>query len=278
MRRTLIIALAGFVLISLLEWGINNEIKHYQTTQQTDQKQSALFGGPVILGTREGIACLWEWVDANHNVLLVIFTSLLFVVTAFLVRYTKKLWGSTKNLVEESNDAAQRDLRAYVAVDDIFIPFKRGIGREYPNFEELVRVIIKNFGKTPAKNVTLNLGGKWAPNAGGGDWKYIDRNYRGPELDLAPTQIYETRFAKRVFDVRGRDLRKRENGDEPFFFGSILYEDIYGHWWCNNFCFHFDCKDDSPKNRFIPHYEHHGESNKPYKNREAALSSLKFEN
>ena len=53
-------------------------------------------------------ACLWAWVDDWHDVLLVVFTSLIFIVTTALAIYTCGLWRSTKRLVKDAKKINRR--------------------------------------------------------------------------------------------------------------------------------------------------------------------------
>lgn len=153
MRRILVIALVGLILISLLEWGINTEISHYQTYNQTNQYQSSAFSGPVFLGLKDELAIAWDWIGRNHTELLVIFTASLFVVTGFLVRYTKKLWGSTAKSVDDAKDTAQKELRAYLGAANGTLYF-------ILNSNHLRAAIeLRNSGQTPAQKVSYAIDG-----------------------------------------------------------------------------------------------------------------------
>lgn len=142
MRRALIIALVGLILISFLEWQINNEISHYQTEEQANQYQSTALSGPVFLGLRDELSAGWHWIGSNDKELLVVFTAALFLVTALLVRYTKKLWGSTSNLVEDANIAEA----PFILPDQVF---GEGFLRETTHGARIIYGF-KNHGKSPA--------------------------------------------------------------------------------------------------------------------------------
>jgi hypothetical protein len=157
-----------------------------------------------------------EWVTAWGTLALAGVTFLLFVGTAFLAWFTYKLWKKTGDLVEETNDEAKRGLRAYVAVEEIY--FAKGG----------VKVRIKNYGKTPAHEVTL-----WSNSATSEPPHDFAYPYNGdPMVDeqmLHPLQTY---------------ARALPLGFSPtlvtrayFPYGRIVYRDIYARWWSTHFCY-----------------------------------------
>ena len=84
--------------------------------------------------------------------LIAICTGILAFVTARLVYYTKKLWASTGDLVAGAKDTAERQLRAYVAIETVSINEVFAGGTPY------AEVRIKNFGQTPAYELSC-IGG-----------------------------------------------------------------------------------------------------------------------
>ncbi len=82
---------------------------------------------------------------------LAVITMLLAVATAVLARFTWKLWKSTKALVEEGNETAKRELRAYVAVEGY------SISNIEPEQQPRVRINIRNFGRTPAYKFKVSV-------------------------------------------------------------------------------------------------------------------------
>jgi hypothetical protein len=66
------------------------------------------------------------------------------LLTGALAVYTAKLWKATGRLIESGKVASQRQLRAYVGVDDVLRDehVEGGVPR--------VSIMIKNFGATPA--------------------------------------------------------------------------------------------------------------------------------
>jgi hypothetical protein len=156
-RRALIIALVGVILISIWYFCIDYQIGQYQQTGNPEQNDGTLFGGAVFLGLRHGLASFWHWVHANEAPLLVVFTFALFVVTALLVRYTKKLWRSTKDLVERTEGSTRIIERAYVKISHRTPP---GLLVDLRDHTIFVRFEVKNFGKTPAEVTDIFVGPK----------------------------------------------------------------------------------------------------------------------
>ena len=71
------------------------------------------------------------------------------LITGALAIYTAKLWMATRRLVESGETAAQRKLRAYVAVSDVM--HEEQIEGHAPR----VSITIKNFGATPAYKLAV---------------------------------------------------------------------------------------------------------------------------
>jgi hypothetical protein len=71
------------------------------------------------------------------------------LITGALAIYTAKLWMATRRLVESGETAAQRKLRAYVAVSDVV--HEEQIEGHAPR----VSITIKNFGATPAYKLAV---------------------------------------------------------------------------------------------------------------------------
>jgi hypothetical protein len=71
------------------------------------------------------------------------------LITGALAIYTAKLWMATRRLVESGETAAQRKLRAYVAVSDVV--HEEQLEGHVPR----VSITIKNFGATPAYKLAV---------------------------------------------------------------------------------------------------------------------------
>jgi hypothetical protein len=71
------------------------------------------------------------------------------LITGALAIYTAKLWMATRRLVESGETAAQRKLRAYVAVSDVVHE------EQLEGHGPRVSITIKNFGATPAYKLAV---------------------------------------------------------------------------------------------------------------------------
>ncbi len=80
------------------------------------------------------------------------------LVTGFQALYTTKLWKSARQLADSGQAAAQRQLRAYVAVSDIV--YEPAIEGQAPR----VTVTIRNFGSTPAYKLAVAVDAQMASN------------------------------------------------------------------------------------------------------------------
>ena len=167
-----------------------------------------------------GIEWTSEAVTAAATVVLAVLTFILASGTVFL-------WLTTRNLVDGTDDASKRELRAYV-----------GIVKGHVRFEESAAITftaslkIKNFGQTPAHSFTVRAG--------------IDiANEFSSEVERKAASVpgNNTVFPKSghtvMFSRDFGDTVKRPTGDEPtiFVFGRISYVDAFGCARWTNFRF-----------------------------------------
>lgn len=256
MRRVLIIILAGAILISLFEWTLffwlnNYEVSQYQEANKSYQEYKTLFSGPVFLGFVDFLAGVWRLLQRNHEAILAAFTIGIFLVTAALAGYTKKLWGSTNELVQKSGDTAQRQLRAYVFVESVTIlnvanpiviegnpPIKpTGAAVGYPKDGPLAILTIKNTGQTPAYVVihwgqmlfrefplTGNLPGK-------------QEGFFMTKSSIAPGGI-TNKNVRLPHPLSEEEITRLRNGTGAIYvFGDISYKDAFGVDRITNFRF-----------------------------------------
>jgi len=201
---------------------------------------------------------------------LVLLTGILGVIAflqflAFVVQacYLGKTFASTK-------DTAKKELRAYVSLDDIFfrwILMPGSSSDDRKNVEKThsdrgpprVRIRIRNFGKTPARNLRVRTNSYVMSvtvdqtyetiNPTNIEPIYVNRNHPSPRSMLFPTQSYETwvhsagsRFDPHLpYDPEKKILVVHV---------AIIYQDIYDLWRVATFCYRYD-----GANRFIPHTE-----------------------
>src|SRR6266853_1712287 len=188
----------------------------------------------------------------------------------------------TIELFLDGRDKAKKELRAYVALDDIYFRWNRsstdpedrsdivkGTGRA----PRTPRIRVLNFGKTPANNMTIRINGTKADLKESFPKTYLGRDHKVPRQMLSPTQRFGVWVP--VSAEFNPDEAGDPNGRVRFVYGSIIYEDIYKRWWVNHFCYFYD-PDPSTKNRFIPHTEYNHEDEKEYSSEDAARNSLTY--
>jgi hypothetical protein len=235
MRRAAVIALIGLVLISLLDWYVDYQTGEYDQSGEAKNYYQTLFGGAVFLGLRDWAIPTWRWIDANHDALLTIFTAALFIVTALLVRYTKKLWGEAASGRESATraadaatasakaaqdtavtmaDTAERQLRAYIRAEAV---------NEEPQATPVSRIVhvqLKNSGQTPAYNVRC-----WAGGAVMG---------KNPTFEKPPADILDPPFVIHPGGIHTIGIEMEANtdanwrikaGEVIYVWGEVRYED-----------------------------------------------------
>lgn len=220
-------------------------------------ERPALFFVPI----RRHVGCAWHWLDRNNGTVIALFTIVIGVFTLALFI--------------DGRDKARKELRAYIALDDIYFRWKanatdpadrRQIQDDHPHRP---RIRVKNFGHTPATNMTVRINGMMTTMGADFDRVYEGREYPAPRQMLAPTQKYGV-WVHLHGDMKF-DPHAPYDPDKELLVvhGAISYEDIYHRWWITRFCYCYD-----GANRFLPytHYNHEEE----YKNEEEALDSLSY--
>ena len=91
----------------------------------------------------------WDKMIAWSTLFLAVFTFGLAVATAFLARYTWKLWNATGQLVSEDKKTSEQELRAYIQVKGTTLTTTNDGKSHAIEFE------IKNVGHTPAHEVRV---------------------------------------------------------------------------------------------------------------------------
>jgi hypothetical protein len=162
------------------------------------------------------------WTIAGYHLkitdaLIAAFTGGLFVATCFL-------FNATKNLVRGAEQTAERQLRAYVMIDNAQIEGVR-VG-DIPS----AKLIIKNSGQTPAYNVThwCSVGYGAYPFTGivpGGE----DEDVALPPRPLAPGGLISTWAdeTRRLDAATMNALLYKSHA--VYVVGQIRYEDAFGH-------------------------------------------------
>ncbi len=190
----------------------------YQQYQRQAQKQYDPLSFVLFIG--DSIAAVWHLIGRGHDVLLVLFTSGIFVVTYALAKYTKELWGATSKLVTDTVDIARIQFRAYVAIPaDGIAPSDMNGAADAP------RLRLSNFGKTAAYRTCVKAG--IFSNVASIDPKAME-----PILDghiLSPDNHVALNFP--IGKPRIPDSSK----DSFCLSGEIEYTDVYGIRWLHCF-------------------------------------------
>lgn len=209
-------------------------IKHKQTLPITKPNHSQ--------SQKNSISKQWPWGwEALSAISTAIGTG--FAILASYIAY---------QTFESTIDTAQKQLRAYVGVDDIDIelpsskvenyqPVKQSLGKLIPDYLILK---VKNTGSTPAKKVTTWI--NWEPLAFGYqlpedfDFKDHESNIREPfavvksTFSLFPGNSRETITS--IDDARCF-IEAQSKKKSLYLYGYISYEDIYGREHKTNFCY-----------------------------------------
>jgi hypothetical protein len=219
------------------------------------------------------------WLDKSIKVSDAALVVLTFAIAAF-----------TGGLLWEEFHKSRKELRAYVALDDMYFrwianpsdPQDRSniVPRRSMQRPPRPRIRIKNFGDTPAHDVMVRINGFLYEGVILEDILqaatlpvpivYEGRDYPAPRQMLAPTQKYgvwvhlqgDMQFDPHAFyspDLMALVVH-----------GAIIYMDIYERWWVTRFCYVYD-----GENRFLPHSDYNGEQQ--YESRQQAVESLPYE-
>lgn len=175
---------------------------------------------------------------------LTIPTWLLALFTGGLFAYTARLWSATSDLVRTTADNSEKELRAYVGVDEMEDSEERSV-EYFPRGQSSGAIVVnayaKNFGKTPAVKLRCAMA-----------LKYLDREPTKDDFLAIPYTSPSTigaghkttlRIEERPFDWESYRVVLVNLGSThklPKFlyaFGTVAYLDIFGklHW--TRFCF-----------------------------------------
>jgi len=169
---------------------------------------------------------------------LVLATWLLAFVCLGLAIFTARLWKATSSLLKETQNTARKELRAYVALDEIFF------SEAGDTAEGTHKLRIRNYGQTPAYRLSI-----WCERASHLPQEGVKPFYDAPVVDgqlLHPVQAYTVSLA-------GAPLYRI--GKPGFFtYGRLIYHDVYEQWWVTKFCFRYEGDE-----TFVPHGEYNHE-------------------
>ena len=121
--------------------------------------------------------CGGEWLHKNGEAIIALFTVILGIATWLL-------WRSTKALVAGAEQTAERQLRAYVHVENAEIIHSNDEWR--PN----IRISVKNYGQTPAREVRHKIDNALVLKGPGN----FDLKPDDSTCDLGPSQGFTKTF------------------------------------------------------------------------------------
>ena len=184
---------------------------------------------------RESVAPDW-WQSPGWWLLAAVL--LLALVAVALAIYTARLWKATAALLGDVRDTARKELRAYVALDDIFFS---EAGESAAGVHKLR---IRNYGQTPASRMSI-----WCERATHLPQEGVKPFYDSPLVDgqlLHPVQAFTLGLSAAPLYRIGK----------PGFFtyGRIIYHDIYDQWWVTKFCYRYE-----GDGSFVPHGDYNAE-------------------
>jgi hypothetical protein len=150
--------------------------------------------------------------------LVAIFTGLLVVVTGYLVRYTKKLWSSTSDLVTDAKDTSKKELRSYVS----------STSKEMHFLSDTVlraEVEFRNSGRTPAHKFRYAIiGGISPPNEMP---KFVYPKFGPHRQPIAPNAYWSIGYE--LHDLTEADIQDIITDRKlVYIWGHAEYHDIFG--------------------------------------------------
>ena len=142
------------------------------------------------------------------------------LITGALAVYTAKLWIATRRLVESGETAAQRKLRAYVAVSDVM--HEEQIEGHAPR----VSITIKNFGATPAYKLAVAADAQMAFAA---DQLPVATSTSKTLGHLPPGLEFKIQRSAVVSTGMARGYEADTAHPRVFVYGCIEYVDTFGN-------------------------------------------------
>lgn len=157
-------------------------------------------------------------------------TIALAILTFLIVLFNAGLWVATRRLVKGAEETSRKELRAYVATDDICF-----VSSEIAT---QLKITVKNYGHTPAHRMTIHCECSFNihdPRHKHGIAELLDAEqmlHPGQQLSFPIPTVNEFRPHTSRFYV----------------IGQIIYHDIYSSWWITDFCYRYE-----GDGRFTPH-------------------------
>lgn len=207
------------LLLALLGWIISDS-KSFQdcidATKYPYSDQSVKECLPVLPVTFNAYkVCAGHFISENQEAIIALGT----IVIAL---FTIILGIATVSLVNGADKTAERQLRAYVGVDAVSVS---GIS---PNAEPCAMITIRNFGQTPAYDLTHVGDIRLAPFPDAGTLEPITSAIP-PKQPLHPNAIIIKSVELRHSLTNEQLASVRHRNAAIYIFGIIKYRDTFGH-------------------------------------------------
>jgi hypothetical protein len=267
----------GFLL--LIFWVIGGSqmfqacVQEKQNATSNDQFQNSISNFIIMRGPYRD--CIGSFIHENAEATIAAFTIVLAFSTIFL-------WGATRDLVDGAEKAERRQLRAYVGVEklefecpdlngkcsevepaDLTIP-----GLIHKNF---LVVKVRNFGQTPARDVTVYAYSVFADFPARLPDDYFLKNDTD-QISMAEVRPTLARFllhkdqseiSKHILQDLSllKQALQKPPKKQTYVFGRIYYRDIYDRSWRTKFCYSWEPWHPLGA-RFVAYEEYNGEDQK----------------
>jgi len=165
------------------------------------------------------------WSNATHDNIIAFGTVMIALFTLTLWWSNRRLWNASDSALRHAEKTAQRQLRAYVHIDDVVMSEMNS------GYDAIIQVIVKNYGQTPARCITNTC--QCLPMTQPRESDFTLEGATTDELcDLAPTQkTYSTIHYPYVF-WQGSKADINAKARTFYVFGRIDYRDIFERrWW-----------------------------------------------
>ncbi len=169
---------------------------------------------------------------ANSNVWVAIFTGCLVICGGIGFWATKRAADATLDYAKTTNEMMHRQLRAYIAVFEL-----HPLGQDHDGVYT-TKVIFKNLGQTPARNVQISTHCASTPFPYHGD--FTEFTFPTDEQSSAFLPQGRTLSSYELSEKLPLDFSYEVLGDKSalWIFGKVTYQDVFDEWHQLNFRFY----------------------------------------
>jgi hypothetical protein len=242
----LLIALLDGMLSSLITCHPAGDKPNQTIGAQQSQECTAL-AGPVLLSLRSTI----DFIDERAEAVVAVLTAVLACFTATLWWSSDKLWRVTNNTLTHAEETSRRELRAYIGVEP------RGVKRLAGEDRLLGHVVIRNFGKIPAKNISIYILTDYYPDPTKMTFKIGELYDSKIALPPRAKMIFGAASVVDIDSIIVTGDGKADYIGFIFVYGKVTYTDEFNTEGWTEFCHRYPCKKmdgDSRINRKFARY------------------------